>query len=87
MIYNKIPQEDLRLGIDVGSTTVKLVLMNPISGEVLYSCYRRHHARQRETLAEALSEAEKQFGNARMKAAVCGSGGKPIAQALGVPYI
>ncbi len=87
MIYNKIPQEDLRLGIDVGSTTVKLVLMDPVSGEVLYSCYRRHHARQRETLAEALSEAEKQFGNVQMKAAVCGSGGKPIAQALGVPYI
>lgn len=80
-------QKDLRLGIDVGSTTVKLVVMDMESGEMLYSCYRRHQAKQRETLIRALSEAEEQFSGQKLRAAVCGSGGKPIAQALGVPYI
>ncbi len=79
--------KELRLGIDVGSTTVKLVVMDAGTGETLYSCYRRHQAKQRETLIEVLSEAEVQFREERLRAAVCGSGGKPIAQALGVPYI
>ncbi len=77
----------LRLGIDVGSTTVKLVVVDPQSGEMLYSVYRRHHARQAETAEELLQEAKADFPDTTFRAAVCGSGGKPVANRLGVPFI
>ncbi len=103
----------MRLGIDVGSTTVKLVLTDEKTGEIFTSYYERHHARQAETVERLLTEtqtllqkdeiqagktaasgAEPPASNGRrtsqnmpLKAAVCGSGGKPIAEALHVPYI
>ncbi len=80
-------EETLRLGIDVGSTTVKLVIYKPSTGEMLYSVYRRHHARQLETAEQLLREAQELFPDTEFRAAVCGSGGKPIAQRLGVPFI
>ncbi len=80
-------EETLRLGIDVGSTTVKLVVLDPKTGERLYSVYRRHHARQLATTVEVLQEAAEQFPEVKFRAAVCGSGGKPIAEKLGIPFI
>ncbi len=77
----------LRLGIDVGSTTVKLVVYDPESGRMLHCAYRRHHARQTETAAALLLEAEEKFPGEVFRAAVCGSGGKPVAARLGVPFI
>lgn len=78
---------ELRLGIDIGSTTVKLAVADPVSGEILYSRYVRHHAKQRATLSALLTEAQKQYPKARFRAAVCGSGGKPVAEELGLSYI
>ncbi len=80
-------EKTLRLGIDVGSTTVKLVVLDPETGERLYSVYRRHHARQLATTVEVLNEAAEQFPDVLFRAAVCGSGGKPIAEKLGIPFI
>ncbi len=77
----------LRLGIDVGSTTVKLVVLDPENGEMLYSVYRRHHARQLETTEKLLREAQKLYPEETFRAAVCGSGGKPVARRLGIPFI
>ncbi|MCC8357082.1 MAG: hypothetical protein LJU34_04415 [Oscillospiraceae bacterium] len=79
--------EDLRLGIDVGSTTVKLAVAEGGSGKMLYSCYYRHNARQAETVEQLLGLLEEQFPGRRFRAAVCGSGGKPVAERLGVHYI
>ncbi|MCD8085943.1 MAG: acyl-CoA dehydratase activase [Clostridiales bacterium] len=77
----------LRLGIDVGSTTVKVVVTDPETGKMLHARYVRHNARQRETVDSLLREAAEQFPAAQFRAAVCGSGGRPIAQKMGVPYI
>ncbi|MCD8326954.1 MAG: acyl-CoA dehydratase activase [Lachnospiraceae bacterium] len=79
--------KELRLGIDIGSTTVKLVIIDAHTYQVIYSVYRRHHARQLETAAALLREAAEKFPGRVLRAAVCGSGGKPAAEALGVPYI
>ncbi len=76
-----------RLGIDVGSTTVKLVIWDPVTGERLYSVYERHHANQVATAVRLLDEAAKKFPEMRFRAAVCGSGGKPVAERLNVPFI
>jgi predicted CoA-substrate-specific enzyme activase len=77
----------LRLGIDVGSTTVKAVVMEPASKKVLFSRYERHNAYQSETALRLLSEVFALFPGAEFKAAVCGSGGKPIAEAIHAHYI
>ena len=77
----------LRLGIDIGSTTVKLVVIEAESGRVLYSRYQRHHAHQAETARLLLEAAKQAFPEERFRTGVCGSGGKPIAQALDACYI
>jgi predicted CoA-substrate-specific enzyme activase len=77
----------LRLGLDAGSTTVKLVVMDPASKKVLFSRYRRHNACQAETLRDLLLEVHAEFPGREFRAAVCGSGGKPLAGAVGAHFI
>lgn len=77
----------LGFGIDVGSTTVKLVICDIKSGKILHYRYRRHFARQIDTVQKLLVEAAKLFPKEQMRGAVCGSGGKPIAQRLGLEYV
>ncbi len=78
---------ELRIGIDVGSTTVKVVITDARTKDVLYARYVRHNARQKETVGNLLTEAEMQYPDQRFRAAVCGSGGRTIAEKLGVHYI
>jgi predicted CoA-substrate-specific enzyme activase len=77
----------LRLGIDVGSTTVKVVVLEPELKKILFSRYERHNAHQVETVLQVLREVFERFPREKWYPAVCGSGGKPIADALKVPYI
>ena len=77
----------LKLGIDVGSTTVKTVVMDGETGEVLLRRYRRHHAEQRKTVMALLGEVEREFPGGQFRAAVCGSGGKGLAEQMGAHYI
>ncbi|GHU21473.1 2-hydroxyglutaryl-CoA dehydratase [Spirochaetia bacterium] len=77
----------LHLGIDIGSTTVKIVVINPETKKLLFSRYIRHNAYQAETVQSLLSEMFAQFPNRAFRAAVCGSGGKPIADLIHAPYI
>ena len=79
--------EELRAGIDVGSTTVKLVIVNNETKKIEYSVYRRHNASQEKTVKELLGEVKEKFKNKKIKFAVCGSGGRPIAKKMGVYYI
>ena len=69
----------LRIGIDVGSTTVKLAILDEDDG-VRHSVYRRHHADVRATIVEVLAEAAKAqdaaggaFGSQTMTIAITGS--------------
>ena len=73
----------LRLGIDVGSTTVKAVALDPRSNSVLFTRYQRHNAHQAATVRQLLKEAAGRFPDARFRIGVCGSGGRPVAEALG----
>lgn len=79
--------DEFTLGIDIGSTTVKLAIVDPISKQLLYSKYQRHNTQQIDTLCQMLNEAAIQYPNAKFRIAVCGSGGKPVATVLQVPYI
>ena len=53
-------QAPLHIGIDVGSTTVKVAVLDD-DDEILYSCYRRHHADIRATIVEVVGEAAEQY--------------------------
>ena len=73
-------------GIDVGSTTVKLVITD-IEGKILYSDYRRHCAHTRQTLAELLREARELLGNCILKSKITGSGAINLGKALNIEFI
>lgn len=75
------------LGVDVGSTTTKVVALDARSRDVLHSVYRRHHAHQIESLRPLLADVAKRFPNASFRMALSGSGSKSIASSLGVPYV
>ena len=78
--------ENLHIGIDVGSTTVKLAILDD-ADQIRYAVYRRHHADVRATIVEVLSEAARDFGNKRMTIAITGSGGLLLAQWLGIEFV
>ena len=79
--------DTLRLGVDVGSTTVKAVVLDPAGNSVLFTRYQRHNAHQAATVRQLLEEAAGRFPLARFRIGVCGSGGRPIAAALGANYV
>ena len=75
----------VRVGNDIGSTTVKIVILNE-DGVVLFSDYRRHFAQIQETLAELLEEARTTLGDVSVSAMITGSGGLTLANHLGIPF-
>lgn len=77
----------LRMGIDVGSTTVKILILDQNTKKVLYNHYERHHAEQWGTVQKLLGSVQHEFPDALFRVAVCGSGGKPIADRIGAHYI
>ena len=74
-----------RLGIDIGSTTVKAVLIDD-SDKIIYSNYKRHMAKIQETLAELLVEAKTITGPCEVRPVITGSGGLNLSRLLGVPF-
>ena len=67
-----------RLGIDIGSTTVKVAIMDQ-EKNLLFSDYRRHFANIQETLADLLEEAKEKLGDCTLSCMVTGSGGLSLA--------
>lgn len=74
------------LGIDIGSTTVKIVIINK-EGELLFSDYERHYANIQETLAGLMKKAMELFGDLTVSAVITGSGGLTISKHLDVPFV
>ncbi len=73
-------------GIDIGSTTVKLAILND-NNEIVYGNYRRHQAHTQETLAELLKEAKDSVGDAMLKIKITGSGSINLAKALKITFL
>ena len=76
----------LKCGIDVGSTTVKCVVLDG-SNEVLWSVYRRHKSDVRATVKSVILEAASEFPTQKMKIAITGSGGLLLAQGLEIAFV
>lgn len=75
-----------KVGIDIGSTTIKVVVIND-NGELVFSCYRRHLSRIAEKLSEILQELTLLLNNKSLKVAVTGSAGMSLAEAGGIPFV
>ena len=79
--------KDYTLGIDIGSTTVKIALLDA-EHNIIFSDYRRHFANIRETLSDLLVEAKaKVGGNITLHPVITGSGGLTLANHLQVPFV
>ena len=73
------------LGIDIGSTTVKVTVIDE-SHTILFSDYKRHFANIKGTLQTLLSEARAKLGNLTIHPTVTGSGGMSISEYLHIPF-
>ncbi len=76
----------LRIGIDVGSTTVKLVVMDK-KNNVLYSDYRRHFSDTKKTIKDLFNEVFDRFKRRKFTVVMTGSGAIALAKFLGVNFV
>ena len=81
----EIRNKNVTLGIDIGSTTVKIAILDA-DHNILFSDYERHYANIRETLSSLLTKAYNQLGNLTLHPMITGSGGLTLANHLGVPF-
>ncbi len=79
-------QNILHVGLDVGSTTVKIVVMNE-KQETIYKDYRRHFSDTKNTVCEVLTELNEKYPNSKFTLALTGSGAMSAAKFLGVNFI
>ena len=78
--------KNYRAGIDIGSTTVKLVILDE-NGKIIYGEYRRHQARTQQTLAGLLCNAKEKLGECSLSCSVTGSGSINLAKALEIGFV
>ena len=79
-------QKIYSLGIDVGSTTVKTVVIDS-EHHILSHCYQRHMSRVRETVAEQLGNLQKTYPDAQFRICITGSAGLGLAQSAEIPFV
>ena len=74
------------LGIDIGSTTVKIALLDK-DYQIIFSDYERHYANIQETLAVLLRKARQKTGPMEVVPVITGSGGLALSSHLNVPFV
>ncbi|MGN0342839.1 MAG: acyl-CoA dehydratase activase-related protein [Roseburia sp.] len=75
-----------KLGVDIGSTTVKIAILDG-NNKLLFSDYERHFANIRETLTDLLKKAYDKLGDIKIAPMITGSGGLTLAKHLGIPFV
>ena len=75
-----------KLGIDIGSTTIKLVVTDE-NNSFVFDRYQRHHSNIKETLLDLATEAMQTLGQFTFRAMITGSGGLSLANWVGVPFV
>ncbi len=76
----------LHIGLDVGSTTVKIVVIDE-NGRTVHKKYQRHYSDIKKTIAEVLSDGLEKIGDETVTVAVTGSGGINVAKWLDIPFV
>ncbi len=80
--YNPI----LKIGIDIGSTTVKVIVLDD-SGTILFRAYERHFSKVREKTGELLTRASHILNGKQIRLLITGSAGLGVAKSAGLPFI
>lgn len=79
-------QKIYSLGIDIGSTTVKIAILDS-DNKILFSDYERHYANIQETLASLIKKAKELLGDVKLSPMITGSGGLTLSKHLEVPFV
>ncbi len=74
------------LGVDVGSTTVKTVILDE-DGNIIRSRYERHFSKVRETVIKQLSDIADEYSGCEFRLSITGSAGLGLANAAGLPFV
>ncbi len=80
-----VQNSNYKMGLDIGSTTVKLVLMQ--QDKILFQQYRRHHSDIGGELARAFAEVTEQFPDVQVQINITGSGGVSVSRWLDLPFV
>lgn len=76
----------LRIGIDIGSTTVKVVVLDE-ENKLLFRSYERHYSKARERACGTLRELESLLGGQQIELIITGSAGLGVAKAAGLDFV
>ena len=76
----------MRVGLDIGSTTIKCVVLND-ADEVIFDTYERHGSHITEKAKEILERVHGQLGGRTAYLAISGSAGMGLAESCGVPFV
>lgn len=87
VIQTKIPEkrETWNMGLDIGSTTVKIVLFQ--GPEMVYSTYKRHNSDIKGILLDTFKEVDRKFPGIELQVSITGSGGVLVAEWLDLPFV
>ena len=86
----RLTGDSIVVGVDVGSTTVKAVVIDPASRDILWSDYQRHETRQAEKALELLVAIGREFDDIprdHIRAFITGSGSGPLREPLGARFV
>ena len=83
--HKAVAGAEYSLGIDIGSTTVKIAILDNLHN-IIYTDYERHFANIRETLISLISKAKDCFGDLTLFPMITGSGGLALANHLEIPF-
>jgi predicted CoA-substrate-specific enzyme activase len=88
-ISKKVSEDRLMIGLDVGSTTVKAVVIDPKTDQILWRDYQRHETKQPEKVLEFLKQIEEAFPQSPEKFRIfaTGSGGGVVARLIGAKFV
>ncbi|MEG0979542.1 MAG: acyl-CoA dehydratase activase [Oscillospiraceae bacterium] len=77
--------KNMTLGIDIGSTTAKIVLIK--NGKILYQCYERHFSQVRRKTLDLVQRVENLVGTEPLSVAISGSAGLGVAKSADIPFV
>ena len=75
-----------RIGIDIGSTTVKVVVLDE-NNNLLFRSYERHFSKVRERTCETLRTIADQYSGQQVKMVITGSAGLGVSKASGIDFV
>ena len=82
----KVNRMSLRIGIDIGSTTVKVVLLDE-QNKLLFRSYERHYSKARERAAETLRSLADRLAGRQVRIVITGSAGLGVAKAAEIDFV